>query len=83
MLEATSTDGTAFTTRRVTSTSFPGVFTAPQFDPIIAQTYMGDYIANVSDGSHQYLAWGDNRDQVVSALWPAGRNDPNLYFGRT
>ena len=43
---------------------------------------MGDYIANVSDGSHLYLAWGDNRDRVVNVLWPSGRNDPNVYFAR-
>jgi hypothetical protein len=44
--------------------------------------YMGDYIANVSDGAHQYLAWGDNRDRVTNYLWPHGRNDPNVYFAR-
>ena len=79
---ANSSNGSGFVARRVTSQSFPGVSTFPQFDPIIAFTYMGDYIANVSDGSHQYFAWGDNRDKVTNFLWPNGRNDPNVYFAR-
>ena len=77
-----SSNGSSFSTTRITSKSFPGVFTVPQFDPIIAFAYMGDYIANVSDGSHVYLAWGDNRDKVVNVLWPNGRNDPNVYFAK-
>lgn len=77
-----SSNGNSFQARRVTSQSFPGVSTFPQFDPIIAFTYMGDYIANVSDGSHQYFAWGDNRDKVTNFLWPSGRNDPNVYFAK-
>lgn len=75
-----SNGGASFTTTRVTSVSFPGVFTNPQFDPIIAAGYMGDYIANVSDGTTRYYAWGDNRDTVTNFLWPQGRHDPNVYF---
>lgn len=81
-LVANSSNGNSFVARRVTSQSFPGVSTLPQFDPIIAFTYMGDYIANVSDGSHQYFSWGDNRDKVTNFLWPSGRNDPNVYFAK-
>ena len=77
-----SNNGSGFQTKRVTTTSSPGVLTLPNFDPIIASAYMGDYIANVSDGSHVYIAWGDNRDKVTNALWPAGRNDPNVYFAK-
>jgi hypothetical protein len=77
-----SSNGNSFQEQRVTSQSFPGVSTFPQFDPIIAFTYMGDYIANVTDGTHQYFAWGDNRDKVTNFLWPSGRNDPNVYFAR-
>ena len=77
-----SSNGNSFSPRRVSSQSFPGVSTFPQFDPIISFTYMGDYIANVSDGSHQYFAWGDNRDKVTNFLWPSGRYDPNVYFAR-
>jgi hypothetical protein len=79
---ANSSNGNNFSARTVTTRSFPGVLTLPQFDPIIAFGYMGDYIANVSDGTHQYLAWGDNRDRVTNYLWPQGRNDPNIYFAR-
>ena len=43
---------------------------------------MGDYIANVSDGSHQYFAWGDNRDTVTDFLYPNGRSDPDVFFAR-
>ena len=69
-------------TQRVTSQSFPGVFTVPQFDPIIAFGYMGDYIAIASDGGHQYMAWGDNRDTVNNFMWPGGRNDPDVFSAR-
>jgi hypothetical protein len=66
----------------VTTKAFPGVYNSPQFDPIIADAYMGDYIANVSAGGRQYLAWGDNRGIVKNPLWPSGRNDPDVYFAR-
>jgi hypothetical protein len=75
-----SPNGAAFVTKRVTTRSFRGTLTFPQFDPIIAFGYMGDYIANVSDGSHQYFAWGDNRDSVTDFLFPSGRNDPDVFF---
>ena len=77
-----SKTATSWASNRVTSQSFPGVYTLPQFDPIIAFTYMGDYIANVSDGSHQYFAWGDNRDVVTNFLWPQGRHDPDVFFAK-
>jgi hypothetical protein len=77
-----SRDGTTFRLHRVTSRSFPGVLNVKQFDPLIAPYYMGDYIANVSDGRRQYFAWGDNRDRVRNWLYPSGRHDPNVYFAR-
>ena len=80
---ANSADGATWSSRRVTSQSFPGVFTFPQFDPIIAFAYMGDYIANVSDGTNQFFAWGDNRDVVTNFLWPQGRNDPDVFYATT
>ena len=82
VIAANSTNGSGFVQRTTTSKSFPGVLTVPQFDPLIAFGYMGDYIANVSDGTHQYFAWGDNRDKVTNFLWPDGRYDPNIYFAR-
>ena len=77
-----STNGTSFTTRRVTSRSFRGSLTIPQFDPIVGAGYMGDYIANVVHGAHDYFAWGDNRDHVVDFMFPRGRNDPDVFFAR-
>ena len=77
-----SADGATFQLRRVTNRSFPGVLNIQQFDPLIAPYYMGDYLANVSDGGRQYFAWGDNRDRVRNWLYPNGRHDPNVYFAR-
>ena len=75
-------NGNSWKTQRVTSQSFPGVYTVPQFDPLIAFAYMGDYIASVTDGQHVYMAWGDNRDIVTDFLWPNGRHDPDVFFAR-
>jgi hypothetical protein len=77
-----SNNGHSWTARRVTSQSFPGVYTLPQFDPLIAPAYMGDYIASATDGQRVYMAWGDNRDIVRDFLWPNGRNDPDVFFAK-
>ena len=82
VLLGNSRNGTGFSQKRVTTQSFPGTLTVPQFDPILAFGYMGDYIANVSDGSHQYFAWGDNRDTVTDFLYPNGRADPDVFFAK-
>lgn len=82
VLLSDSRNGTAWTTKRVTTKAFPGVFNNPQFDPVIATGYMGDYIANVATDGRLYLAWGDNRDIVKNSLWPAGRNDPDVFFAK-
>jgi hypothetical protein len=82
VLVASSADGSIFSARRVTTQSSPGALTFPQADPAIAQTYMGDYIANVAAGGRRYYAWGDNRDTVTNFLYPQGRPDPNVYFAR-
>jgi hypothetical protein len=79
---ASSGDGASFHAQRVTTQSFPGALTFPQADPVIAQTYMGDYIANVAAGGHRYYAWGDNRDTLTDFLYPRGRPDPNVFFAR-
>jgi hypothetical protein len=78
-LVSNSRDGSHWRVQRVSSQPFPGVFTVPQFDPIVAFAYMGDYISNVSDGTHQYFAWGDNRNIVTNFLYPQGRNDPDVF----
>ena len=54
-----------------------------QFDPQIGFGYMGDYIANVSDGTTQYFAWGDNRNIVTDFTYPNGRHDPDVFFAHT
>jgi hypothetical protein len=82
VLVASSTDGSTFAARRVTTQSFAGALTLPQADPIIAPAYMGDYIDSVSVGGHRYYAWGDNRDTETNFLYPQGRPDPNVYFAR-
>jgi hypothetical protein len=79
---AGTTDGTSFTHTQVSDQSFPGVLNVPNFDPLIAWGYMGDYVANVSDGGHLYLAWGDNRDKVTNFLYPKGRNYPDVFFAK-
>ena len=43
---------------------------------------MGSYIANVTDGTHQYFAWADNRDRVTNFTYPHGRNDPDVFLTR-
>jgi len=64
--QATSADAVDWTVQTITSRSFPGVFTVPQFDPIIAEGYMGDYLSSMSVGGRRYFAWGDNRDIVTN-----------------
>jgi BNR/Asp-box repeat. len=80
--EANSTNASSWSTQRISSQSSPGVPTLPQFDPILAFGYMGDYIANVQDGPHHYFAWGDNRHVVKDLLWPGGRHDPDVFFAK-
>src|SRR5262249_35629103 len=82
VLLGNSLNGTSFITKRVTSQPFRGTLTVPQFDPVIAFGYMGDYIANVTNGSRDYFAWGDNRDTVTDFLFPHGRNDPDVFFAK-
>jgi hypothetical protein len=79
---ASSGDGSTFTFQRITNRAFPGALTFPQADPVIAQTYMGDYIANVAVAGHRYFAWGDNRDVATSFMYPQGRPDPDVFFAR-
>jgi BNR/Asp-box repeat len=79
---ANSSNGASFVPLRVSTVSSPGVFTFPPFDPIIAFGYMGDYIGSATDGTHQYFAWGDNRDTVTNFMWPQGRHDPDAFFAK-
>jgi hypothetical protein len=71
---------------RITDVSFPVPPLTDQptqrgnFDPRRFACYMGEYIAIAADAERFYYAWGDNRDTVVSAVYPGGRPDPNVYF---
>jgi BNR repeat-like domain len=82
LVASDTVDGFHFRSTRITSTSFPVVVTVPQFDPVVAFGYMGDYVSVVSDGKSQYFAWGDNRDRVTNFLHPQGRHDPDVFFAR-
>src|SRR5262249_55974052 len=82
VLAGNSRNGTPFSTKRVNTQSCPAPRTTPHFAPTIAPGYMGDYIANVSDGAHQYFAWGDTRDTVTNFLSPNGRADPDVFFAK-
>ena len=70
--KAFSSDGGATfgAIQRVTDQSFGIPQLNPNFDPNIAQCYMGEYIAAVGDAHNFYYAWGDNRNTVTSAAWP-------------
>ena len=82
--KAFSSDGGATfgAIQRVTDQSFGIPQLNPNFDPNIANCYMGEYIAAVGDAHNFYYRWGDNRNTVTSAAWPAptGRPDPDVWF---
>lgn len=82
--KAFSSDGGATfgADQRVTDVSFGIPQLNPNFDPNIAQCYMGEYIAVAGDAHNFYYLWGDNRNTVTSAAWPApaGRPDPDVWF---
>ena len=63
---------------RVTDVSFGVPQLLPNFNPGAAQCYMGEYIAVAGDAHNFYYLWGDNRNTVTSAAWPApGRRAPS------
>jgi Ca2+-binding RTX toxin-like protein len=65
---------------RVTDVSFGVPQLNPNFNPGAAQCYMGEYIAIDGWGSLFFYMWGDNRNTVTNANWPAGRPDPDVFF---
>ncbi len=65
---------------RVTDVSFGVPQLNPNFNPGAAQCYMGEYIAIDGAGGSFYYMWGDNRNTVTNANWPAGRPDPDIFF---
>ncbi|NIS35432.1 MAG: DUF11 domain-containing protein, partial [Actinobacteria bacterium] len=65
---------------RVTDVTFPVPPILPNFDPGIAQCYMGEYIAIAGDDRNFYYLWGDNRNTLTTTNFPAGRPDPDVFF---
>jgi hypothetical protein len=64
--------------RRVTSRSFPP---APAgFDPLVIETYMGDYLDIKGFGETFLLLWGDNRRRITT--FGGTRNDQDVFFTR-
>ena len=80
---SSSSTGAAFGHgRQISTQTFPVPFTLPNFDPLIALCYMGDYISLTSDGTNLHAAWGDNRDTVTDGLYPGGRADPDVFYAK-
>ncbi|MHC4968726.1 MAG: sialidase family protein [Planctomycetota bacterium] len=65
---------------RVSDVSFPVPPINPNFDPGVVNCYMGEYIAVAADSANFYYAWGDNRNILVTAAYPDGRPDPDVFF---
>jgi hypothetical protein len=65
---------------RVTDQSFPVPPINPNFDPGVVDCYMGEYIAVAADALNFYYLWGDNRNTLVTANFPGGRPDPDVFF---
>lgn len=81
-LATAAATGGAFTAGPLASTDFGVPDTNPNFDPLFAPCYMGDYNAVLRTAGTTYAVWGDNRDLVVNPTFPSGRPDPNVYFGK-
>jgi hypothetical protein len=82
VFKAFSTDGgvTFGALQQVTNAAFGVPQLNPNFDPAIANCYMGEYIAMAADAGRFYYLWGDNRNTVTNVNWPAGRPDPDVFF---
>jgi hypothetical protein len=65
---------------RVTDVNFLPPPINPNFDPNVANCYMGEYIAVAADADNFYYMWGDNRNSLVTAAFPDGRPDPDVFF---
>jgi len=67
---------------QVTDVSFGVPQLNPYFTGGTATCYMGEYLAIAGQGGGFYYVWGDNRNIVTTAAWPApnGRPDPDVFF---
>jgi hypothetical protein len=82
VFKAFSTDGgqTFGALQRVTNQNWGVPQLNPNFDNAIANCYMGEYIGVAADAGRFYYLWGDNRNTITNANWPAGRPDPDVFF---
>ena len=61
---------------RITDVSSDVPTLSPNFDPIVATCYHGDYDQQVQDGPFVYIQWSDDRNSQN------GRPDPDIWFER-
>jgi hypothetical protein len=82
VFKAFSTDGgqNFGAIQRVTNQNWGVPQLNPNFDTAIANCYMGEYIGVAADAGRFYYLWGDNRNTITNANWPAGRPDPDVFF---
>ena len=82
VFKAFSTDGgqTFGALQRVTNQNWGVPQLNPNFDNAIANCYMGEYMGVAADAGRFYYLWGDNRNTITNANWPAGRPDPDVFF---
>lgn len=78
-LARSSDGGLTWTNQRLTQNSFPVPQLNPNFDPLVADCYMGDYNWAISQ-TRLNPAWGDNRRVVTTPGFPGGRPDPDAFF---
>ncbi|MBI3460675.1 hypothetical protein HY230_12070 [Candidatus Acetothermia bacterium] len=76
-LAMSSDGGQTFKNRRISRRSFSPPTLKPNFDPLVASCYMGDYNWITADEKNFYVAWGDNRDRINSL--GETRPDPNVF----
>src|SRR5579859_5472041 len=62
----------------LSTVTFPVVQTNPNQDPVISNCYMGDYNNIVSDGTHKFVTWGDNRNRVTTSN--GTENQPDVFL---
>jgi hypothetical protein len=69
--------GTTWTPNvRITDISSDVPTLSPNFDPIVATCYHGDYDQQVQDGAFVYIQWSDDRNSQN------GHPDPDIWFER-
>jgi hypothetical protein len=76
---AVSTDGgVTWTNTRETPASFAVPVLSPNFDPLVAECYMGDYNGSFGQPNTATLTWGDNSRNITTPGFPGGRPDADV-----